>query len=102
MLIHLLKKNKREASEILEIDLFEDEGLYIKQLNLNYEYNDNLLSVGKIRTNFSKSAYRKDNIWLFEEARKNYREDEKIGIANYTRAGDEKNQDCMILVCCFY
>ncbi len=84
------EQQQREASDKPGNKSFEDEGLYVKKLSLNYKYNNNLLLIGKFTTRFGKSWTRKDNIWLFEKARTKYRQDEKIGIANYIKLGDKK------------
>jgi len=69
---------------------FENHALYIKKLNLNYDYKNATFLAGKFSTKFGQSWTRKDNIWIFEEARNNYREDEKLGFASYLKAGDKK------------
>lgn len=69
---------------------FEDEALYIKKLNLNYNYKNLTLTAGKFTTNFGNSWRRRDNIWLFEKARKEYRQDEKLGFSSYLQGGDKR------------
>jgi hypothetical protein len=67
---------------------FEDESLHIEQLNLSYEYKDATFVLGKFNANFGQSWNKQNNIWLFEEARRNYRQNEKIGVASFIEAGD--------------
>ncbi len=76
---------------------FEDEELGIKILNLSYDYKYGEFIVGKFETKFGTAWKRQDNIVLFDKARDAYREDEKLGFANYIKVGDEKKNGLYIL-----
>ncbi len=68
---------------------FEDEILYIKALNLNYDYKNATFTAGKFTTRFGQSFKRQDNLYLFEKSRDQYRQDKKLGFSSYVKAGNE-------------
>lgn len=68
---------------------FEDEALILKDLTLNFTYKNAEFSAGKFTTNFGQSWEKADNIWVFDKARMNYRQDEKIGFSTNFKAGSE-------------
>jgi hypothetical protein len=76
---------------------FEDEVLFLQRLHLNYDYKNGTFVAGKFATKFAQSYQRKDNIWLFEKARARYMQNEKLGFANYLKAGNEKENGHYVL-----
>lgn len=81
---------QRNAAPKSDNKSFEDESLILKKLTLNFDYKNATFSAGKFPTKFGQSWNRTDTIWLFNEARTNYREDEKLGFSTFLKAGDEK------------
>lgn len=68
---------------------FENNGIFVEELNLNYDNKDYGILAGKFNLNFG-TAWRWDRgLWLRQIA-DNYREREKIGVGGVLHVGDEK------------
>ncbi|MFT6077525.1 MAG: hypothetical protein ACJA02_000277 [Myxococcota bacterium] len=68
---------------------FENEGLFIDELVLNYNYKNFSALAGKFTANFGDAWLNDNGIWANQIAR-NYRQDEKLGLGIVGRAGDQK------------
>lgn len=68
---------------------FENEGAYLGELVLNYNYQNFSALAGKFTANFGDAWKRGNGIWVNELAR-NYEENEKLGLGFIQRAGDKK------------
>ncbi len=79
---------RREETQDSSDSYFDNQSFFIHQLNLQYEYNNLKFVGGKFTSSFGRLWRSKDNIWLFDKARREYKEDEKIGIASYLKIGD--------------
>lgn len=76
---------------------FEDEVLFLQDLNLNYDYKNGTFVAGKFTTKFASAWKRKDNIWISETIKSKYRQNEKLGFANYFKGGNEKENGRYVL-----
>ncbi len=69
---------------------FENEGAYIDELVLNYNYKNFSALAGKFAANYGY-AWKDDNgIWVNEFAKAGYETDEKLGLGVIQRFGDRK------------
>jgi hypothetical protein len=68
---------------------FEDEGIFARQLNLQYNNKKYSLIAGKFNLNYGKAWNWNRGIWSYELAN-NYRQTDKIGFGGIYRAGDAK------------
>lgn len=81
--------HKRSLSNSGGDRAFENMGSYIEEINLNYKYKNNNLIIGKFNLDFG-SAWRWDRgLWIHNVAEE-YKQTEKIGIADFIKIGNSK------------
>jgi hypothetical protein len=68
---------------------FENEGLFIEELNFTYEGKKHALVLGKFNPNFGSAWRFNRGIWAYEIA-EDYRQREKLGLNGIYRIGDSK------------
>lgn len=68
---------------------FENEGLFVEELNLAYEGKKHALVLGKFNPNFGSAWRFNRGLWVYEIA-ENYRQREKLGFNGIYRLGDSK------------
>jgi hypothetical protein len=68
---------------------FEDQGIFLRQLNLQYDNKKYAFIAGKFNLNYGKAWNWNRGIWSYELAN-NYRQVDKIGFGGIYRAGDAK------------
>ncbi len=68
---------------------FEDEGIFIRELNVSYDTKKYAILAGKFNLDFGTAWNWNRGIWTYEIAN-NYRQTEKLGIGGIYRLGDAK------------
>ncbi|MFT6332550.1 MAG: hypothetical protein ACJAW3_000891 [Lentimonas sp.] len=68
---------------------FENEGIYLKELVLNFNYKNFSALAGKFTANFGSGWSSDNGIWV-NELSKRYKQDEKLGFGAIQRFGNKK------------
>lgn len=82
--------------------LFENHGIYLDRLYLEYNQNNFQFFAGKNTLNFGQAWKRGDYIWSFEMPAQNYRFSEKITFGTSITAGDAKKNGQYIFTIASY
>jgi hypothetical protein len=69
---------------------FENEGVFLDELVLGYDYKKFSALAGKFNPNFGDAWKINNGIWINEIAKESYEQSEKLGIGLIKRAGDQK------------